>query len=131
MRTALKNIEQLAILLWATDPAQPQLCATPFSVAASAAAMDAQVEVYFSARSVLLGAPGIAQGVFPGEDRQRSTAEFMQHARDQGVKFYACGASLLAAGLTLEVCAPWFDGAAGASSVSSRALDAGWRVLVF
>jgi uncharacterized protein len=127
----LKAIDQLAILLWATDPSQPHLCATPFSVAASAAAMDASVEIYFSAQSVYLCAPMIAEGLFPGSDRQRSVAEFMQHARDHGVKFYACGASLLACGLTLDGCAPWFDGVAGASSVAARSLDPAWSVMVF
>ena len=127
----LMAIERVAILLWNADVLHPHLCATPFSVAAAAAAMDAEVEIYFSARSVELGIPGVASNLFPGADRERSLAEFMQHARDHGVRFYACAASLKALGLTVESCSPWFDGIAGASSLAARALDANWRVLVF
>ncbi len=123
--------DRLAILLWATNSSHPEWCATPFSVAAAAAAMDAEVEVYFSARSVQLCTPGLAATLFPGTHGERSVAEFMQHARDHGVKFYACGASLQTFGLTLEACSPWFDGAAGASSIAARSLDSSWRVLVF
>ena len=45
---------RLAILLRATDPDQPALCATPFFHALAASALDVQVEVHFTARSVLL-----------------------------------------------------------------------------
>ena len=45
-------VKGVAILLWAADVAQPEKLATPFFHAAAAAAMEAQVELYFSAASV-------------------------------------------------------------------------------
>ena len=122
---------RLVILLWAASPQVPWLCGTPFSVAAAAAAMDAEVLIYFSAQSVRLCAPGVAERLFPGAGEQRSVAQFMQHARDHGARFLACNASLEACGLTLTDCDPWFDGIAGASSVAAHALELESRVLVF
>ncbi|MEI2422207.1 hypothetical protein V6O07_18145, partial [Arthrospira platensis SPKY2] len=55
--------EKLAILVWAADPGQPQLCATPFYFASAAAAMDIEVEMYFTARSVELLLPGVAESI--------------------------------------------------------------------
>ena len=54
----MKN--RVAILLWAANPAQPHLCATPFFHAAVAAAMDAEVEIYFTNASVRLLGKGVA-----------------------------------------------------------------------
>lgn len=121
----------LAIVLWSTEPDSPHRCATPFSVAAAAAAMDAQVEVFFSAASVRLLVRSCADEVFPGLDRQRPLSQFMLDARGQGVRFLVCAASLEGARVSLEDCGDWVDGVAGASSVAVRALDPAWSVLVF
>ena len=53
--------DKLAILVWAADPGRPELCATPFYFAAAAAAMDVEVEMYFTARSVELLRRGVAE----------------------------------------------------------------------
>lgn len=123
--------ERLAILLWAAGESRPELCATPFSIAAAAAAMDAEVEIYFAAGSVRLCLAQVAARVFPGQAGERSAAQFMQHARDHGVKFYACAASLEGFGLTAADCAGSIDGLAGASTFAARTLDSAWRTLVF
>lgn len=122
---------QIAILLWALSPDTPHRCATPFTVAAAAAAMDAQVEVYFSAESVRLLASGVAAQIYPGPRREQSLAQFMQQAREHGVRFYGCQASLAAWDLTQQSCAPWLDGVAGSGSIAARGLDPAWRLLVF
>src|SRR6516164_9829934 len=84
----------LAILLWATDPDDPARCATPFFHAAAGAAMEVEVEVYFTSRSVRLLLPGVAASVVPGGNSGETLLHFMQQAHDNGARFYACPASL-------------------------------------
>src|SRR5262245_65910604 len=56
---------RLAILLWATDPSVPDLCATPFFHAAAAAAMEIEAEPYFVSRAVRLLVPRVAASLAP------------------------------------------------------------------
>ena len=71
---------RLAILLWATDPARPERCATPFVHAAAAAAMDAEVEVYFTAQSVRLLAGDVAARIRAADPGGESIEHFMRQA---------------------------------------------------
>ena len=128
MSTPLRG---LALLLWSADPDAPARLATPFMHAAAAAAMDVEVEVYFSARSVELLVPGVAAAIHPGAVRTHSVEHFMTEARSHGAKFYACSASLQAAGIDPGSLAGRVDGFAGASSVIARLAEPGWQVMVF
>ena len=53
-------MSHLAILLWSVDVERPDLAAAPFVYAAAAAALDAEVEIHFAARSVRLLVAGEA-----------------------------------------------------------------------
>lgn len=127
---AAPAVNGLAILLWATDPDDPARLATPFFHAAAAAAMELEVEVYFSARSVLLLKPGLAAGL-------RVTAqgltieEHMKQALGHGAKFLACTDALHAQGLTREGLIPECAGHGGAVQFMARLGDPAWRTLVF
>jgi uncharacterized protein len=121
----------LVIVLWATDPDRPDLCAGPFMYAAAAAAMELAVEVHFTARAIRLLLPGVADGLYASAERTRSIAAFMRHAREHGAKFYACSAALAAAGLAPEQLIDEIDGVAGASTVASRLADPAWQAMVF
>ena len=123
--------KRLAILLWATDPAQPHLCGTPFFHAAAAAAMDAEVEVYFASRSVKLLRKGIAERIYPGPARERSVLQYMRHAAEHGAKFYACSQSLAAHGVAERELIPEVSGQAGAAAWMGRCLDESWATLVY
>lgn len=123
--------QSVAILLWATDPERPALCATPFMHAAAACAMDLQVEVYFSARSPLLLVPDIAARLQAGAATDPSIAEFMRQAHQHGAKFLVCAAAMKNLQLAHEQLGDWTDGVAGASSVIARLADPSWRVMVF
>jgi uncharacterized protein len=125
------NPPRLAILLWATAPDQPHLCATPFSHAAAAAAMDAEVEMYFTAKSVHLLEAGVADAVFPGPGRERSVYEYMRHAAALGVKFFACSQALAAHGAANKALIPEVCGYAGAATFAARCLDPAWRTLTY
>lgn len=120
-----------AILLWATDPADPQRCAAPFFHAMAAAAMDAEVEVYFASGSVRLLVRGVAEALtaMPGE--KTTIYDFMQRAAAQGVKFYACPQALQSHGIDPAQLVPECTGTAGATAFRARALDASWTTLSF
>ena len=74
------NRKRISILPWVANPDQPFSCATPFFNAAAAAAMDAEVEIYFTSRSVRL----------LGERRRRWPAVRASRAPD-GLRVHAAG----------------------------------------
>ncbi len=121
----------LAILLWACDPDDPVRLATPFFHASAAAAMDAQVEVYFTARSVLLLKPGVAESLYAATDRRKSIHGYMREAVALGARFFACGDALAAQGLSRDALVPEATGLAGAVSFIDRVMDPGWRTLTY
>lgn len=123
--------KHLAILLWAAAPDAPDLCATPFFDAAAAAAMDVEVEVHFSSKSVLLLVDGVAAKLFAGENREVSIYQHMQQAARFGAKLYACSDALVAQGLERATLIPEVGGIAGAAAFVGRALDEEWATLVF
>lgn len=93
--------------------------------------MEWPVEVFFSAASVRLLAPGTADSLRPGAPGDPTLAHFMREARNHGARFYACSASLAAAGLSPADVGAWVDGFAGASTVVARLAEPAWRVMVF
>src|SRR5262245_24633740 len=121
--------KHLAILLWATDPDQPHLCATPFFHAAAAAALDVQVEIYFTSRSVRLLAKGVAAQIYPDAARVRSVQAYMTHAVEHGAKFYACPQAMEAHGVTDAMLIGEVAGQAGAAAYIGRCLDDQWATL--
>lgn len=127
----------IALLLWSADPGTPgaaQRLATPFFMAAAAAAMELPVEVYFSAGSVRLLLPGVAESLSgPGlaAPAEGSVWHAMREAHQQGVRFYACGMALKAQGLTPEQLRAECSGLGGAVQFMARSADLRWRALVF
>jgi predicted peroxiredoxin len=123
--------KHLAILLWAADPDRPELCATPFFHAAAAAAMDAEVEMYFTSRSIRLLARGVAEAIYPGPTRTLSVYGFMQEAARHGAKFYACPQAMAEHGVSESQFVPEVTGTAGAAAYIGRCLEDGWKTLVY
>jgi predicted peroxiredoxin len=123
--------KRLAILLWATEPERPHLCGAPFFHAAAAGALDAEVELYFTGKSVLLLKKGVADGLHPGPVRERSVLEFMRHAAEHGAKFYACPQAMAAHGVRSEELIAEVAGQAGAAAWMGRCLDEDWATLVY
>lgn len=124
--------QKLAILLWSLDPETPDLCATPFVHAAVAAAMDCQVELYFSGMSVRLLAPGIAAQLYAGPQREISVYRHMQQAHEHGAVFIACHDALAAQGLAeAALIGEVARNNAGAAAFVARLLDPSWATLVF
>ena len=122
---------KLAILVWSLSPERPELAASPFVYAATACAMDCEVEIHFAADAVRLLAPGVAAHTFPSANATRSVLDHMQDAAQLGVRFLACSMALHERALALEGLIPECSGAAGATAFVVRTLDPEWAALVF
>ena len=120
----------IAILLWACEPEAPHRLATPFFHAAAAAALDMPVEIYFTARSVRLLQPGVAQALHAAA-HEKSIYDAMREAVAHGAVFYACADALQANGLGATVLIPECTRRGGAVQFMARASDLSWRTLVF
>ena len=121
----------LAILLWAADDRAPERLATPFFHAAAAAALDTQVEIYFSARSVRLLLPGVAASLKASDRVPQTIFDHMRQAHELGARFFACSDALHAQGIADAPLIPECDGHSGALAYMARALDPQWQALVF
>ena len=120
----------LAILLWASEPASPHRLATPFFHAAAAAAFDLPVEIYFSARSVLLLQPGVAASLRASE-RASTIHDAIRLAVGHGALLFACSDALEAQGLSRSALIPECTRRGGAVQFVARVTDLRWRTLVF
>ena len=103
---------------------EPSKSATPFFLAAAAAAMDIAAAIYFTMDGATLLKRGVAEGV----DIKRghggeSLRFFMDQALELGVKFYVCQPSLDLHGLSMD---DLVDGVEmiGGAAFNSMALDA-------
>ena len=72
----------------------PERCATPFFLAASAAAMDADVSIYFTMNGPQLLQKGVAEEIGPKGDNGEKLRFFIDQALDCGVKLLICQPSL-------------------------------------
>lgn len=124
-------VDGIALLLWAADPEQPQRLATPFFHAAAAAAMEVPVEIYFTAASVRLLAPGVAAGLRPSARHAKTVLDAMREAVAHGARLYACSDALDAQGIDAATLIPECHGRGGAVQFMARAADRRWRTLVF
>jgi len=123
--------KHLAIVLWAADPDRPHLCSTPFFHAAAAAAMDTEVEIYFTGRSINLLRLGVAAALPSGPRGRETVYGFMRHAAEHGARFFACSEAmeehdLAQANLIEEVRA-----VGGAAAFVGRVLDEEWATLIY
>jgi predicted peroxiredoxin len=103
---------------------EPGKSATPFFLAAAAAAMDIEAAIYFTMNGATLLKKGVAEEltIKRGEGGQ-SLRFFMDQALELGVKLYVCQPSLDLHGLTLE---ELIDGVEmiGGAAFNSMALEA-------
>jgi len=123
--------DKLVMMLLGIDPDQPHLCGTPFFQAAAAAAMDVEVEIYFASRATRLLAKGVAEKIYPSDNRAKSVYGFMQDASALGVKFYACGGAMEAYAITQDRLIPECSGVAGATTFMTRVLDPEWKSISY
>lgn len=122
---------RLAILLWATTPERPDLCATPFVHATAAAALDCEVEVHFSGRATRLLVQGEAAALHAVTGAEKSIYAFMREAANLGVRFIGCEMAVRAHLGADEALIPEYTGNASATDFVLRALDPDWATLVY
>ena len=125
------EIKGLAIQLWQSDPDDPVRLSTPFFNAAAAAAFDIPVELYFTARSVLLLKKDVAHRLYSGEQTSKSVYDYMKQAHDHGAVFLVCTDALKVHGLQQQDLIAECKGAGGVVQFIARSLDSSWRCLVF
>jgi uncharacterized protein len=104
---------------------------TPFFHAAAAAAMDLQVEIYFSARSVLLLQPGVAEGLRASPHHDKTVLQALREAVGHGAVLLACTDALQAHGLRHDGLIAECTRRGGAVQFMARVADPAWRALVF
>jgi uncharacterized protein len=125
----MKN--HVAILLWAASPDVPHQCATPFFHAAAAAAMDAEVEIYFTSASVKLLSKGVAESLYTGPLKRETVYAFMQRAAEQGAKYYACSHAMEEHSVAEKDFIPEVTGIAGAVVYMARCMDDEWVTITY
>ena len=101
----------------------PERCATPFFLAASAAAMDADVSIYFTMNGPQLLQKGVAEEIGPKGDNGEKLKFFIDQALDCGVKLLVCQPSLDLNDLKIE---ELIDGVKmiGGAAFNDMAMDA-------
>lgn len=72
----------------------PERCATPFFLAASAAAMDVEAAIYFTMNGPQLLRRGVAESMGPKGSNGQKLAYFIDQALDCGVGLLVCQPSL-------------------------------------
>lgn len=80
----------------------PERCATPFYLAAAAAAMDKEVGIYFTMNGPTLLKKGVPESIGPKGDKGAKLSHFIKQALDVGVRLYVCQPSLDLHDLKLE-----------------------------
>lgn len=121
----------MAILVWSADLSVPERAATPFVMAQAAAALDLQVEMYFTAQAVRLLDVAQAQQLIGFGSERASLAQHLRATQDAGVRMLACSQALHAQALARESLHPACAGLGGAVQFMSRAAEPLWRSLVF
>jgi uncharacterized protein len=124
-------VQGIAMLLWHCDPDDPQRLETPFFHAAAAGAMEVPVEIYFSAGSVRLLAPGVAASLRAHPASPKTILDAMREAVSFGARLFACTDAVRAQGLDPKSLIADCSGHGGAVQFMARAADPHWRVLVF
>ncbi len=93
--------DDTVLIIMTSGPDTPRRCATPFFFASLAAAMEYEVNMFFTIDGTLLLKKGLAETVFPKAGGKPVSA-FIQDALDAGVNFMACTASTELHDLTPE-----------------------------
>jgi hypothetical protein len=80
----------------------PERCATPFYLAAAAAACEYDVSIYFTMNGPQLLRKGVQEKIGPKGDRGQPLRYFIDQAVDAGVKLYVCQPSLDLHDMTMD-----------------------------
>jgi len=114
--------EGKVLIMVTSGPQTPQRCATPFYMAAVAAAMDNEVEMIFQIDGVLLMKKGQTENLF-AKDGGKVVYDFIKDAYEADVKMSVCSAALQLHDMTeddlIEECA----GVVGAAHITGAGME--------
>ncbi|MFL7837245.1 MAG: DsrE/DsrF/DrsH-like family protein [Candidatus Promineifilaceae bacterium] len=85
--------ENKILIVMTSGKYNPRRCATPFFFASLAAAMDYEVEMFFTIDGTTLLAKGVAETVYPKEGGE-NVAKYMNDCIEAEIPFYCCTASM-------------------------------------
>jgi predicted peroxiredoxin len=123
--------EQLTLLICSASVERPELCVTPLVHALAARALDCTVEIHFAGPAIRLLVEGVAAGLYPTAEREKSLLAFLQEAAAAGVTLLACSMAQAAWVAADEKLITECHGHAGATLFVVRTLDPDWRTLVY
>lgn len=129
--SAKDAIEHTAILLWSADMSDTHRVATPFMLAQTALALDGEVEMYFTAKTLALLEPRHGQTRIGFGDQALSLQHYLQTTAQAGATFWACTQAMHALQLQLAGLSPLVSGVGGLVQFMTRARDPAWRTFVF
>ena len=134
----LNSVKRLVVVLASGSPADPKPALLAFRYAATAAAMDIDVEIHTVGESVSLLRRDVSQE--PLEVAEKSTnpamssRDFVSQIREMkalDIEIYVCSAALAEAGLSLSDLIPEVSGVRGAAALLVAGLAPDARLLTF
>ena len=118
------DVDDGKLLIFMTSgPDQAQRCATPFYMATTAGAMDAEAELVFQIDGVLLMKKGVPENLMAKEGG-KLIIDFIREAKEAGVTMRVCSASLQLHGMTPDDLIEECDGVVGAAYMLDAGFDA-------
>jgi predicted peroxiredoxin len=121
----------LVLQLWQTSAATPQLAATPFMLAASAAAMDWPVEIHALGASVELFVRDNAARHQVVAPLNRPLSAYIEDATRSGVRVYLCSTAMRDRGLVPEDMLEGCQSVRGMVTMLERVAQASTTVLTY
>jgi predicted peroxiredoxin len=110
------------LVVMTSGPGTPERCAAPFFFAQAAAALEAEVSMFFTMQGTLLLKQGVAETVYAKEGG-RAISQFMQDALKAGVTFYVCAASLELNGMAPDDLIEEVDNLVGSTFLVTKGLE--------
>ena len=122
---------RLVIVLVNTDARNPEELGAPFYHAATAAAMDLDVDVICTATAGKLMRKGVAEALHVKAGSPMSVYDWIKQAHENGAKFWACPANLDLFDMTAADLIPECSGLRGAATMIGAIMDDGTQVLSY
>jgi predicted peroxiredoxin len=121
----------IVLQLWQSSTAAPQLAATPFMLAASAAAMDWPVEIHALGASVELFVRNNTARHYAVAPLNRPLSAYIEDATRSGVKVYLCSTAMRDRGLEPEAMIEGCQSVIGMVAMLERVAQTDTTVLTY
>lgn len=125
------SARRLVIVLVNTDPRNPEELGAPFYHAATAAAMDYEVDVVCTATAGRLLREGVAAALRVKADSPMTVLDWIRQAHANGARFWACPANLDLFDMTAADLIAECSGMMGAAKLMERVMADDTRVLTY